>query len=164
MANPRRSFAARTGAWPALLCLGLWLPGCAGGLEFAAVGAAASAAQAGSTVVKRGKVNAAHLATFQTVVAAAEQAIVDAGLSFEERERVHDYFVEIEAEDERGANYVFRIKRRTDRLVSYQIDVGWFGQDPIARLLLRRMQVHLARNPLPGIDVISIDELNGASD
>ncbi len=136
-----------------------WLQGCAGGLELAAVGAAANAAQAGSTVYARGKINSAHLAPFDGVVLAAESAVDDLGLELEQRDESRHHRVELIARDETRAKYKIRIYRRTERLTRYQIDVGWFGHEALARLLLRRMQVHLTDYTLPDLKEMPPEEL-----
>lgn len=156
----RRLLILAACSWTAPALLG----GCAGGLELAAVGAAASATEAGETAVKRGKIKAAHLATLEATVRAAEHAIEDAGLTFTHGRWRPDHRVELQAEDEKGATYNIRIERRTPRLVRYQLDVGWFGHNATARLLLNRMQVHLAEASLPGIKTAMPDAYDWASE
>lgn len=145
-----------------LLLFTAMMQGCAGGLELAAVGAAANAAQAGSTVYKQGKINAAHLAPLDGVVLAGEEAIADLGLVLKKRDDRRLNRVELFANDETGAKYKIRVFRRTDRLTRYQIDVGWFGHEALARLLLRRMQVHLADYTFDDIKHAPLDDTFGA--
>lgn len=145
-----------------LLLTAVLTQGCAGGLELAAVGAAANAAQAGSTVYKQGKINAAHLAPMDGVVLAGEQAISDLGLELTKRDEHRLNRIELAARDETGAKFTIRVFRRTDRLTRYQIDVGWFGHEALARLLLRRMQVHLTDYTFDDIKHAPLDETIGA--
>ena len=124
------------------LLVGLSLPlgGC--GVELAVLGAAASAASTGSAVFKRGKLNASWMARFERVVAAAELATHDLGLTLlssagdSERGRWT-----VTAENDEQEKFIVRVTRKAPRLTEFQVDVGWFASEPTARLLLRRMAV-----------------------
>ena len=155
--SPRRhrlNACALPAVW---LLTALGLGGCAGGIEYAAVGAAATAAQTGETVIKRGKINAAQIATIDDVVAAIREACGELGLeiTLDQRKKPQDH--RITAEDEKGSDHKFRVRRRTDRLTHYQIDVGWFGSNATAKLLLNRVQVRLADNIPEGVLIVNPD-------
>lgn len=118
----------------------LILPGC--GVELAMLGAAASAASQGSAVYKRGKLNASWLAPFRLVVTAGEVAFDDLGMQIIESEGDYDKGTwTILAINEDKNRATIKIDRKTDKLTEFQIDIGMFGKEPTARLLLKRMSL-----------------------
>lgn len=76
------------------------------------------------------------------VVAAGEVAGTDLGLLMESsggnanKGQWETVFFTFE-----GERIVIRTNRKTPQLVEFQIDVGWFGSEPTARLILKRMAV-----------------------
>ena len=118
----------------------LTLPGC--GVELAVLGAAASAASTGSAVYRRGKLDASWMARFERVVAAAELAANDLGLEL--LSSVGDSAAgtwTLTARNAADEKFIVRIERKAPRLIEFQIDIGWFGHEPTARLMLKRMAV-----------------------
>ena len=137
---------------PPLLCLPLLvLPGCAGGLEFAALGAAANAAQTGATTVRGGKVNAVHLADAATLADAVVRAFNDLGLRTTLHRESSPRHRTLMARDDLDSRVTVRIEQRTPRLSRYQIDVGIFGHVLTARLVLRRIEAQLQDRLPPGV-------------
>lgn len=129
--------------WGVLLLMCVTLTGCAGGLEFAAIGAAANATQAGTAVVKGGKINGALLVPADEVVAAVKLAMEDAGLTIRDVDTQRAFRTEIVAVDDRGARVKVRVRERTDTLSRVQVDMGWFGDAATARLIAVRVSRHL---------------------
>lgn len=121
------------------------LAGCAGGLEFAAIGAAANATRAGAAVVQGGKVDGAVLAPPSAVRLAVAAALEDAGLTLRDDARPPDERTTFVGEDDRGSVVKVRLRGRTERLTRIQVDVGWFGHDATARLVALRIHHHLRR-------------------
>ncbi|MEM1446101.1 MAG: DUF3568 family protein [Planctomycetota bacterium] len=144
----KRSTPRNQNAWlPLLLSFVITLGGCAGGLEFAAIGAAASATQAGAAVVKGGKINAAVLVPADSVEWAVRKSIEDMGLDLRSVNERRAYRTEFILKDDRGAKIKVRIRERSETLTRIQIDVGWFGDAPTARLFAGRIEYHLRNNP-----------------
>ncbi|MEM8737724.1 MAG: DUF3568 family protein [Planctomycetota bacterium] len=112
------------------------------GVELAVLGAAASAASSGSAVFKQGKLNASWMGEFEDVIAAGEHAVYDLGLRPTHSLGDPDKGVwKIIARDEHRDTLKIDIRRQTPRLTEFQIDVGWFGRESTARLVLKRMAV-----------------------
>lgn len=112
------------------------------GVELAVIGAAASAASQGSAVYKQGKLNVSWMGSFDRVVAAGEAAGSDLGLiimSTEGDAAEGTWETVLSTRD--GDKIVVRTTRKTRKLIQFQIDVGWFGSESTARLLLKRMAV-----------------------
>ncbi|MEM1099455.1 MAG: DUF3568 family protein [Planctomycetota bacterium] len=135
--------ASLGGLW---LVMTLTLGGCAGGLEFAAIGAAAYATQAGAAVVKGGKINGAVLVPADSVNRAVLQGIEDMGLELKSIDTRRSFRTAYVAKDDRGAKIKVRIRERSETLTRLQVDVGWFGDAATARLLAGRIEYHLRRN------------------
>ena len=136
---PRRRRPHR-GVLGLIVMIPLVCTGC--GVELAVLGAAASAASSGSAVFKRGKLNASWMSKFDAVVAAGEVAGTDLGLLMQSTSgniSKGDWETVFRAYN--GDRIVIRSQRRTPQLTEFQIDVGWFGSEPTARLLLKRMAV-----------------------
>ncbi|MEE9404133.1 MAG: DUF3568 family protein [Algisphaera sp.] len=126
-----------------LMVVGVTAGGMSGcGADLAVLGAAASAASTGSSVYKRGKLNASWMADVEQVVTAAERAAAELGLELlssvgDSQEGVWT----VTARDMSDTKFMVRVERKAERLTEFQIDIGWFGQEPTARLLLKRMAV-----------------------
>lgn len=127
--------------WIRALALAGTVSGVAGcGVELAVIGAAASAASAGSAVYARGKLQASWLGPFDIVVGAAEEACGDMGLQLmESRGDVTKGVWTIVAMDDHKDKIVVSVHRQTYQLTEFQIDVGLFGKQATAQLYLKRM-------------------------
>ncbi|MEO0515020.1 MAG: DUF3568 family protein [Planctomycetota bacterium] len=144
-----------------VLCLSLSLcPGC--GVELAVIGAAASAASSGSAAYKQGKLVASWMGPFDVVVAAGEIAFGDLGYAITESSgNALEGDWKIVATDEDGDKVTIKVDRKTQQLTQFQIDVTWFGKEPTARLILKRMAVAInlethqdGTGDVPGIPTI----------
>ena len=123
------------------------LPACTG-LEPAVIGAAATGAQTAVGVFQRGKLDAADARPLPEVVQATDRALRELELRVVRRE--HDeQGLEVEARDEQNAWVVVKLQRRTGVLTRIRIDVGWFGSEPTARLVLSRIIGARGPNPDP---------------
>ena len=119
------------------------LTGCTG-LEPAMLGAAASGVQAGSSVSSAGKVNAAWIAQFNQVIHAGEAMFDDLGFDIiSSSGNVDEGKWLIVGTDEDKDKFKFMVWRETDKLCRYQVNVGWFGSRPVARLMVKRIAVNL---------------------
>lgn len=135
-----------------LLVLAATLPlgalgGCAGGLEFAAIGAVAKAASTGGTVMKFGKVDAAVMTTPEVVADATYAAFDELGMRvFSDGTRKEGFLREITAMNPRGDEYQVTIRPVSDRVTFYRLDVGFFGGNAIGQLIAQRIRQNLELN------------------
>jgi len=116
------------------------LPGC--GVEVAVLGAAASAASSGSAVYRRGKLDASWMASFERVISGAELAASELGLEL--LSSAGDSAAgtwTVAARNAVGEKVIVRVNRKASSLVEFQIDIGWFGRESTAQLMLKRMAV-----------------------
>jgi hypothetical protein len=106
---------------------------------------AGTAVSTGSSVFKDGKLDTALMADFVSLRQATRAAAWDLDLHFLRDQEVgkNGQNWEFEFEDDTGAKFHVSIRRRTDKLCFCQIDVGLFGSEPVARLMLSRIQAHL---------------------
>ncbi|MEM6458327.1 MAG: DUF3568 family protein [Planctomycetota bacterium] len=112
------------------------------GVELAVIGAAASAASTGSAVFKQGKLDASWMGPFDLVVAAGEAAMGDLGLVITRSDGdASAGRWTITAVDEEKQKITVTVDRQTVALTEFRIDVGWFGSESTARLVLKRMAV-----------------------
>jgi hypothetical protein len=117
------------------------------------VSSAGSAVSAGRDVYGLGKLDAAEMARFDQTVLAAQQAADDLGLRFkplspkpppkDSSVMVLPFF------DDKGSRVNVRVERRAVRMVLVRIDVGLFGSEVTAHLMLSRLRAHLPRPPGP---------------
>lgn len=126
-------------------CLLLFCSGCAA-VPLATVGTAAGIASAavstGADVYRQGKLDAAELATLDDVHFAAHAASEELALTFLS-EKSDDDKIDLRYEDDHGADVLIIIDRRTRALTHIRIDVGVFGAEPAARLMLQRIRFQL---------------------
>ena len=136
-----------------LLSLTLFGGGCAS-LTLATLGtvagAAASAVSTGKDVYGLGKLDSAEMADFEQTISAAQFAAAEIGLTpkFDPNfhpEKDRSIMLLLFVDDKRSEVRV-QIERRAWRLVRIRIDVGLFGSEVTARLVLDRLRAHL---PLP---------------
>lgn len=128
-----------------ILCLCVLVNFTAGcGVELAMLGAASSAASSGSAVYKRGKLNASWMASFDQVVAAGEAAFDDLDMTVTKSkgdEKKGKWAIVAVNDDKNKVK--LKVDRKTASLTEFRLDVGWFGKEPTARLILKRMAVAL---------------------
>lgn len=146
--SPRRSFAVGS----LLVFLAAQCGGCAA-LPIAAVGSVlgvtASAVSTGSDLYRLGKIDSAEWATFAEAAWAVRGAGAELGLAAK-AERRKDGAAFFEFADRKGAWLNVRVEPRAARLVYVRVDVGWFGSEAAARLMLARLRAHLPRPEPPG--------------
>jgi hypothetical protein len=128
--------------------LALGAGGCAA-VPVAAVGtlagAGASAVSTGNDIVRLGKVETAEMASFDETVSAARQAGADLALRAKPDEQRDHGVLRLHFADDPGDGIKVDVQARTARLVRLRVDVGWFGSQQTARLLLARLRAHLPR-------------------
>ncbi|MEM1211819.1 MAG: DUF3568 family protein [Planctomycetota bacterium] len=116
----------------------LWvLPGCTG-LEPSMIGAAATGAQTAIGIFKRGKLEAVDASPIEELTRATQQTI--AGLELEVEEEIVEpdrYYVE--ARDLQDDWVIVELTRETDELTAIRLNVGWFGSEPTASLVLAQI-------------------------
>ena len=122
---------------------------CAGGCTTAAVvsagtvaGIAASAVSTGAEVYTLGKLNSADEARFDEWIDAVRAAAGDLHLKIEKESAKRKGEWRCTLVDERKAKIKVFVQRRTETLCRTRIDMGWFGSEPTARLLLARVRQH----------------------
>ena len=143
--------------------LALGAGGCAA-IPVAAVGAlagaGATAVSAGNDISRLGKIDTAEMASFDQVVSAARLGATDLCLRQEGDEQRDHGVLRLHFADDKGAGVKVDVEARTARLVRLRVDVGWFGSQQTARLVLWRLRAHLPRaQPTDGTPV---DDRTGA--
>jgi hypothetical protein len=121
-------------------------PGCATATIASAgamAGLAATAVATGSDVYRMGKLDAAEMTSVAEWIAAARAAADELRLapkkqSGDQTRRWHCTLI-----DDRGSKIKITVERRTETMCRARIDVGLFGSEPTARLLLARIRFHL---------------------
>lgn len=122
-------------------------------IPVATLAAAGSAVQSGSSVWRSGMLSSALLAPFDRTVGAVEAAAAELGLSVRARSsrEGHDAIYLV---DDHHNRMRIMVKHRTDAYTVVVIDMGVFGSQAVARLILRRIEHHLAdAGGASGIDV-----------
>jgi hypothetical protein len=121
---------------------------CAGGCATAAVvsagtmvGLAASAVSTGADVYRMGKLDAADEARFDEWVAAVRAAAAELDLKLAKETNDGKGVWRCTLTDERNSKVRVSVERRTRALCRTRIDVGWFGSESTARLILARVRV-----------------------
>ena len=143
--------AAQTFVLRLMLCAGCaGVSACATGCTTAAiasagtmVGLAPSAVSTGADVYQLGKLDSADQARFDDTIAAVRAAAADLHLKMakESRDNAKGQWG-CTLVDERGSGARVIVQRRTETLCRTRIDVGWFGSEPTARLILSRIRAH----------------------
>jgi hypothetical protein len=119
------------------------LGGCAAGLDLAVIGAASQAAGTGSAVFSAGKIKAVGLVDVESARRAVYAAAADTSLTIDEESSPREDKYRIVLKDERNEKIYVYVERRTETMTRVQINVGYFGNEPTARLLLKRIGIAL---------------------
>jgi len=117
----------------------------------AVVDIAGTAASAGPAVFKAGKLDTAFMADYAAAKSAVRVAAADLHLRIlcdRSRNQRGDIW-EFELEDDQKTNIEIIIERRTAMLCLCRVDVGYFGSEPTARLVMSRIEQHLPKLPAP---------------
>ena len=106
------------------------------------VGLAASAVSTGADVYRLGKLDSADEARFDDWVIAVHTAATELDLKIVTESRDDDKGEwRCTLVDDRNAKVKVTVTRRTRTLCHTRIDVGWFGSQPTARLILARVRL-----------------------
>lgn len=128
-----------------LLCVTASTGGCVA-LPVAALGLAGQVTDIGSTafsvgteVFTSGKLESVELATFEQAEQAVRWMLNDLRLSIKELEsdKTKAFY---KIEDDNGAEVKITVRRRTAAICGVRVDVGWFGSEAYARLLLKSIR------------------------
>ncbi|MDX9912173.1 MAG: DUF3568 family protein [Phycisphaerales bacterium] len=131
---------------PLALCA-VGLTSCAGGLEFAAVGAAFQGTNFATAVYKQGRLSVVEEAEYALVEQAALKAIDQLGLTRRREDTENDDpSVDrrtIYVEDDDGHDLAISTRRLTERMTLLQVDVGSFGMEELVRAVMLRIRTNL---------------------
>ncbi|MEM6391792.1 MAG: DUF3568 family protein [Planctomycetota bacterium] len=111
--------------------------GCTG-LEPAMLGAAASGAQTAVGIFQRGKLEAVDASPIDELTRATQQTIDALGFEVYEEEIEPDRYF-IEARDLQNDWIIVELSRQTDMLTAIRLNVGYFGSEPTASLVLAQI-------------------------
>jgi hypothetical protein len=67
----------------------------------------------------------------------------------DQQERKHYHIWNFELADDLKETVDVRIERRSDELCLIRVDVGWFGSQPTAQLIIDKIRSHLPSTALP---------------
>jgi hypothetical protein len=126
-----------------LMCAAV--PGCAAGVDVAlisaAAGAASSAADAGSAVYSAGKLRSVGMLDVESTRTAVLIAADELGLEIEEESEPGPGRYRIVLIDELNTRIYVHLQERTPTMTRLTINMGMFGSEPTARLILKRIAV-----------------------
>jgi hypothetical protein len=105
-------------------------------------GIAASAVSTGADAYRMGKLDSADQVRYDDWIAAARAAADDLDLKVQRWSDDGKGVWRGTLADDRASTVSITVERRTDTLCRTRIDVGVFGSEPTARLILTRMRVH----------------------
>jgi hypothetical protein len=113
-------------------------------------GMTATAVSTGSDVYHLGKLDTAMMARYGDTIAAVRDAAADLRLRVccdhpEAGDDPPKAVWKFEISDDVKDLIHVRIERRTELLSRCRVDVGWFGSEPTARLLMKRIRMHLPK-------------------
>jgi Protein of unknown function (DUF3568) len=116
------------------------------GTAFSALGSAAST---GVDVYKLGKLDSALMTTADECHRAVLLATIDLGLAVHNDQRTDKMFVvyEMALLDTQKSQVGIHIEQRTQSMCLCRVDVGFFGSEPTAKLMMERIRVHLHLMP-----------------
>lgn len=112
------------------------------GLEPAALGAGATVAQTGVTIMDRGKAKTIELAAFPLAVDATRRVMAKLCMT----QTVEDPSpgrLRMSFHDDRGQSVVVVVERRTDTVTLLQADVGALGEAGLASLVVKQILAEL---------------------
>jgi hypothetical protein len=124
------------------------------------LGIASSAASIGGSVYSQGKLDSSEMTTMPNWTASVYAAADDLHLKIKKPADPAPASqpmatMKIDLEDDLGSTITVTAERRTQTLLHSRIDVGVFGSEPTARLLLSRIRRHAG---------VSLRDLYGPSD
>lgn len=113
-----------------------------------ALGIAGSAVTTGGAIYSQGKLDSAEMSTMENWTTAVYAAADDLHLKVKHPPAdgpatlPSATLVHFILEDEKGATMSVTVERRAQTLLRSRVDVGLFGSEPTARLLLSRIRFH----------------------
>lgn len=107
------------------------------------LGFAGTAASTGAEVYNLGKLDFSVMATADDCHWAVLAAAADLQLHVCRDQQTNEDTREFDLEDDRKGRILVRINRRAAMLCQCRVDVGWFGSEPTARLVMERIRHHL---------------------
>lgn len=109
------------------------------------LGAVGSAASTGSEVYSLGKLDASVMGSYASSQLAVTAAADDLQLHLcsDDSPKKYPDIKRYLFEDDLGAKFKIQIERRTSMMCRCRVDVGFFGSEPTARLILDRIRWHL---------------------
>jgi hypothetical protein len=107
------------------------------------LGFAGTAASTGAEVYNLGKLDFSVMATNDDCRRAVVAAAADLQLHVTRDEKASKDTWEFDLEDDVKGRIGVRIQRRAARLCQCRVDVGWFGSEPTAKLVMERIRRHL---------------------
>jgi hypothetical protein len=115
-----------------------------------AIGAAASAVATSADVYRLGKLDTALMASEDECVHAVHEAATNMRLTIkQEKTNKNQRLWKFELTDEQKDTTEITIDRRTAELCRMRVDVGWFGNEPTARLIMAKIREHLPATASP---------------
>jgi len=149
MIRETRAIAVRCLTTIGLLGMLFAMTGCAAATLATAgsvAGIAATAVSTGADVYHLGKLDSAEMIRLPELIDAVHQTAIDMELTIisEKQEAPGKQYMVLR--DDRGTEIGITLDRRAERLCFCRINVGLFGSEPIARLLLFRIRQH---EPVP---------------
>jgi hypothetical protein len=109
-------------------------------------GFASDAITTGSSVYRLGKLDSVDLATIDQMETAVRAMAKELKLSIIEEEKSEDGEWYFKLKDDEDATIEITLHSRTEIMCKSRVNVGWFGSEPTARLILQRVRDRL---PLP---------------
>jgi hypothetical protein len=113
------------------------------------LGALGSAASTGADVYKLGKLDAALMCSAHDCHEAVLKSAVDLGLRVksDSLSNKSDPVYEMTLIDDLKSPVGIRIEQRASAITLCRVDVGLFGSEPTARLVMERIRDHLKKSP-----------------
>jgi hypothetical protein len=109
------------------------------------LGIGSTVASTGPEVYHAGKLDSAVFANYPSTLAAVRDAAGDLGLhvTYDEPACKCDDARFFKLRDDRKTEIQVTVERRAAMLCRCQVDVGWFGSEPTAKLLANQIESHL---------------------
>jgi Protein of unknown function (DUF3568) len=115
-----------------------------------AIGAASSAVVTGADVYRLGKLDTALMASEDDCINAVREAAANLRLEIHnEKTNKNEHTWKLELTDEQKETTEITVERRTGVLCRVRVDVGWFGNEPTAQLVMAKIREHLPATAAP---------------
>jgi hypothetical protein len=107
------------------------------------VGFLGSAASTGADVYKLGKLDAALMATPVEIHQAVRDSACDLGLELVSDPSGDPNVWQAKLLDDQKRDITVRVESRASHLCICRVDVGFFGSEPVAKVIMERIRAHL---------------------